>query len=154
MCRIYISTDRFDSFSSLIKNLSAHTLLHYILIVLSIQAFYLYKSKQISLLKPLKIIGGHHCVTFLYFILYRIKLLIVFGFSDKALTLFDSLPNSIRGTIEGDIILSFIDIRNNNLSQAFSRIRIQFFVSHNMKKHKHLLVSLKFQVDQMNMLFL
>ena len=63
------------------------------------------------------------CESSYTFILYRIKLLIVFGFSDKALTLFDSLPNSIRGTIEGVIILSFIDIRNNNLSQAISRIR-------------------------------
>ena len=46
LCRIYISTDRFDSFSSLIKNLSAHTLLHYILIVLSIFKHFICMLKQ------------------------------------------------------------------------------------------------------------
>ena len=49
--------------------------------------------------------------------------MVVLGLHDEALNYFNSYPPFVRQSIEGEIILCFIDLRNNNLSEAFTRIR-------------------------------
>ena len=124
LSRIYLATSRFHSYCALSESLKPTLPAPLIDYFKYLQSVYFYKTKQTDLLQPFDHDWWSPTNQNSYtFSLYRIKLMVVLGYHDEALRVFNKCPSFVVESIEGDIIQCFLDIRRNMFVESFNRIR-------------------------------